>query len=248
MLAPVTAYFSNNLGIDKEANVWYNIGVEAMSLKEEQMNTQSAKKVQEFTTIIKRDVDGCARVLTMPGHNMRQYQVTLSRTNGTMVASCQTDAGAWCKGNTGHICYHVLAAIMKAAENKGCRVIFPRSGVKGDAGRLVNLHNGARLLHIKSSQSTSEGWGIVITPKSEPEPDLVVASNDHFKVNEAEHLEKCKNYLVLYNAGIFNSVAMKELKRYFALLNMNHSAIVVTVQRARAAEVLRGSEADQEGI
>lgn len=126
------------------------------------VRVQNARAIADagLVSITKRDKDGKAKVLVVPGTKGKQYQVILRR-SGTWTVECSliTPAGeVACKGNSnGYICYHSLAAIFTAAKECRCcvKVIESRDG----ADRLARL--GGTVYELRSYQGTGRLWLVV---------------------------------------------------------------------------------------
>lgn len=114
------------------------------------MNIQSARNVAEFVHVLDDYDQGRPTRLLVPGHEGKQYVVTLGR-NGALVAKCHratwTDArrspelvrfsGDACQGNTKSVCYHVLAACIVSAQAQGKELAWCDS--KADAERRARI-------------------------------------------------------------------------------------------------------------
>lgn len=87
------------------------------------MNVKSARNAKEFIRVLTRDEQGRIIKAIVPGHEARQYTVTISRGKVVSVRCVlnQEQAGDElhdCTGNSnGHICYHCLAALLLAGED-----------------------------------------------------------------------------------------------------------------------------------
>lgn len=126
------------------------------------MNTVSARAVREFVRVTERDQFGQVKVVEMPGHGGRRYQVILRRKGCYITAECRQDLGGYgygdCKGNSnsGSPCYHSLSAVQKAAGEKRLTIAWCKS--QADAQRLVNL--GGTIICVRSHQGAGEAWGV----------------------------------------------------------------------------------------
>src|ERR1700690_3042554 len=83
------------------------------------MNTRSAKKVVEFCHVAVCDSVGRAEIIVVPGHELKQYQVSIKRTKSSLTCYCAEREEGQCKGNEHGVCYHVVAALLKAGEGIG---------------------------------------------------------------------------------------------------------------------------------
>lgn len=113
------------------------------------MNTTDAKSVAGFVGV-DRVVGGVPVSLSVPGHDGRHYKVELERDR---VLSYWCD----CKGASHSVCYHGLAAAIKAATEKGYTLTWTQN--KANAQRLANL--GGRVISLTSSRSKVRAWGVL---------------------------------------------------------------------------------------
>ena len=113
------------------------------------MNTSDARAVAGFVGIDKV-VSGVPVSLSVPGHDGRQYRVELER-DRVLSYWCG------CKGASHSVCYHGLAAAIKAATERGYTLTWTQN--KSDARRLANL--GGRVISLTSSRSKVRAWGVL---------------------------------------------------------------------------------------
>lgn len=79
--------------------------------------------------IVEHDRDGRAKVLVVPGSEGKRYEVIIRR-NGKMTTECRLDTGIGyrpCKGNNHSVCYHSIAALIVAAQERECEVAICRT-------------------------------------------------------------------------------------------------------------------------
>ena len=100
------------------------------------------------------------RAWLVPGSEGKQYLVT--RRKGTNQYRCVLDCGRYgstdCRGNSnGYICYHIVTAIIFAAQKAGRKVAFCES--ENDAQLLSRL--GGNLYKIHSGQGSGKLWVVV---------------------------------------------------------------------------------------
>lgn len=87
--------------------------------------TDLAERIQEwvFPTALSRG--GKLTRCIVPGHEARQYEVTLSREGTAIVCSCEErNTYVPCLGNGHSVCYHSLAAVMAAMRLQGIACEF----------------------------------------------------------------------------------------------------------------------------
>jgi len=124
------------------------------------MNITSARNVSEFVHVLARDSEGRPIQFLVPGHEGRQYKVTLKR-NGGLRAECQQVGSIMhftaCKGNSHCVCYHVLAACIVSASEQGKELRWCLH--KSDAERLNRI--GGKVFTVKSAQSGKVAYGVV---------------------------------------------------------------------------------------
>lgn len=97
-----------------------------------EMNLRSAMRALEFCGIVDRDEFGKPIKVLVPGHEGRQYEVSIDRIpafegkRAEFLVEChQKDTEVACLGNSnGHICYHVIAALIKSCEKQGWLTFF----------------------------------------------------------------------------------------------------------------------------
>jgi hypothetical protein len=122
------------------------------------VNTDSAKRAIEFTRIVGRDKEGRPSYLEVPGHDSKRYFVKLRRNGVGLLSHCYLDRSGY--GNADcpsrQVCYHTLAAIMKAAREVNMRVIWCSS--EANARRLLNL--GGQVFYVTNNHG-KKAWGIV---------------------------------------------------------------------------------------
>lgn len=122
------------------------------------MNTDSAKRAIEFTRIIGRDKEGRPSYLEVPGHDSKRYFVKLIRNKSGLLSHCYLDRSGY--GNADcpskQVCYHTLAAIMKAANEADMQVVW--CSCKENARRLSNL--GGQVFYVTNNHG-KKAWGIV---------------------------------------------------------------------------------------
>jgi hypothetical protein len=121
------------------------------------MNLESAKNIVEFCHITDLDDQGRAKIVLVPGHKSKRYQVTITRTKQRMICSCQElDLNEPCKGNSfGTVCYHTLAALLAAVNKNGHLIFFQKLE---HPSSLVCPQN--RLLEVASADGPSRLWAL----------------------------------------------------------------------------------------
>lgn len=123
------------------------------------MNSREGHKAASFVGVLRRDNEGKAVRLTVPGHDGRWYVVGIERKSAS--ATCMRmdygNEGVHCAGNSnGTVCYHVLAAMEKIAQESGYKVAWcPNDKV---AHKLA--HTGGKVLCVKSAQGQGRAWGV----------------------------------------------------------------------------------------
>jgi hypothetical protein len=121
------------------------------------VNIDSAKNAVEFCHVLHCDADGRADLIACPGHELRQYQVTLERTKTSITCTCAEREEGQCPGNThGKVCYHVLAALMKAVEGTGHLEFFESQETPN-----ILQEGGRRKLEIKSGDGPGRLWAVL---------------------------------------------------------------------------------------
>jgi len=114
------------------------------------VNTDSAKKIAEFATIVRRD-PGNVVIVRVPGHNGNIYFVKVTE----RTVACKRSNGTPCPSiGSGSLCYHELAAWEKV---HGPVVAWCDSEVK--AKKLENLGN--HTIEIRSTQGRgAKAWAV----------------------------------------------------------------------------------------
>lgn len=112
---------------------------------------QKAKLIAKMglCKIVQRDAKGRARHVIVPGTEAKQYNVYLSRQNGSIHAECELITGngaVGCRGNHVTFCTHALSAILASAEGFESAVC---STVK-KAALVARLHARARVTPLVS--------------------------------------------------------------------------------------------------
>lgn len=151
------------------------------------MNTESARKVSEFTTVLQRDGKSQAKVVGVPGHEGKRYQVIICRDSGLSV-ECNQDTPIGivpCKGNSKSICYHCLAAIIKAASEKNQEVAFCDSYTK--ASKLLQVKKAGVIVKLTSWQSKKEVWLVVTGNLPEKKKPQTQMASDEFMALMEQH-------------------------------------------------------------
>jgi len=124
------------------------------------MNIASARNVREFVYVLARDCEGRPSQFLVPGHEGRQYKITLKR-NGKLRAECQQVGSIMhftaCKGNQRCVCYHVLAACIVSASEQSKELSWCES--QADAERLARIEG--KVFTVKSAQSGKVAYGVV---------------------------------------------------------------------------------------
>jgi len=115
-----------------------------------------ARRIVEFGLVKQMN----KRAWLVPGSEGKQYLVT--RRKGTNQFKCVLDCGSYgqqdCRGNSnGYICYHIVTAIIFAAQKAGRKVAFCES--ENDARLLSRL--GGDLYKIHSGQGNGKLWVVV---------------------------------------------------------------------------------------
>lgn len=106
------------------------------------MNLASAAAVKDTVTPVQRDEKGRPTVLIVSGSQERNYRTEFERRPHNIVrAACVCeDTGDTCKGNSnGHVCYHVLAAVMFCCD--GAEFCRTEAEAKGKNGRAIRIQS-----------------------------------------------------------------------------------------------------------
>lgn len=128
------------------------------------MNTREARQVTNFTSILQTDNSGKPKVISVPGHNGRNYEVIVRRDNGLSV-ECRQNTGPCghidCKGNSKSICYHSLAAIIRCAKEQNQEVAICESYQA--ASRLMQIKKNDKpvIVRLTSRQSGKVAYLVV---------------------------------------------------------------------------------------
>jgi hypothetical protein len=118
------------------------------------MNVKSARRAAEFVKCCSTDAEGRWEVVEVPGHDARLYQVSFLRRDGKLIAQRCECNGEPCKGHRFGLCYHVLAALIKAAEEKGFRLFFCATKERAELVRRT----GGTVIEVVSHVSKKSGW------------------------------------------------------------------------------------------
>ena len=119
------------------------------------MNTRSARNVFEFTHVVAQDRFGKPYTVVVPGHEGRRYFVYLTRDAGAINTRCQKEDGGNCPGSTYNVCYHSIAAVMRAAAVARRKVAV--CGDEATAHRVAKLHKGATVVKVIANPS-GKAW------------------------------------------------------------------------------------------
>lgn len=129
-----------------------------------QDRVQEARKGIRFAKILKRDRFDRPTSILVPGSESKRYEVLIKRPgSGMMVCECFLDTPGGhkrCPGSLVSVCYHMMMALTKAAEEKGLHVSFVENEIKAD--KLVNLSGGkAKKIEVASRWTTRRLWAVV---------------------------------------------------------------------------------------
>ena len=97
-----------------------------------------AKAAVPFISVLQNDKAGRLRNAVVPGSDGKQYDVILWREHGGIQAECNlktSGGGVNCQGAESTVCYHMIAAVIKAAGDR--KVAFCQN--EPDARRLANV-------------------------------------------------------------------------------------------------------------
>lgn len=122
------------------------------------MNLRSVRNVLEFVHALSRDQSGRPWLFRVPGHEGRTYLVSLLRQDGTIQTHCRRDTQRHqdCLGSTYHICYHSVAAALKAARMLGLKTAVCQD--EATAYRVARLHPGAKITQVIARPSGKAWW------------------------------------------------------------------------------------------
>lgn len=119
-----------------------------------------ARAAARFAKIEECDDLGRARLFTIPGSEGKQYHVEMVRLDAypMILTYCYLDTDQACLGNTTHagasgVCYHSLAALVKAAQNARREIVFCET--EQDAKCLERL--GYRIVAVRPGHGTGKG-------------------------------------------------------------------------------------------
>ena len=129
--------------------------------------SKRAKLLFDLGHVTARTKNGTASTVIVPGRRARLHMVILKwpatsrdKTPGVVETECFILAGnqtaAKCKGNLQSVCYHVMAAINLAMDEKGYETSWSESAES--ARRLKNLHRGGMAFKV-----VGNGKGLYVT-------------------------------------------------------------------------------------
>ena len=127
---------------------------------------QEARAAAKFSQVITYDKDRKPKVISVPGHSGRRYNVILRRVGKGLEAEClqEIQFGFRACPSVHKVCYHIKAAIIVAASYSGFKVAFTQT--EKDARRLRNLGMGANKVISKVG---SEQWFVTFRKDTEKE-------------------------------------------------------------------------------
>jgi len=122
------------------------------------MNVRSARNVLEFAHLLAHDQRGRPCLFHVPGHEGRSYLVSLVRQNGIINTRCYRDNPRRedCLGSKYNVCYHSVAAVVKAARSVGLKTAVCRD--EASAYRVAKLHPGANVTQVVARPSGKAWW------------------------------------------------------------------------------------------
>ena len=122
------------------------------------MNLTSAIAAKNTVTPVKLDDKGRPTVLIVSGSKGKNYRTSFERHPHNVVrAACVCeDTGETCKGNShGHVCYHVLAAVMYCCDDaEFCKT---EAEAKGKPGRIIRVQS-----------ANGDGFAVVVVKSPVP--------------------------------------------------------------------------------
>jgi hypothetical protein len=120
---------------------------------------QQIKAAALFTFVSKRDGNGRASAIDVPGHEGRRYMVLIKR-NGHVEVECLQDTPLGdvpCQGGLRSFCFHSYAALEIAAREAGRQVVWCKD--EPAAKRLSRV--GGNVLKVVGKRSGKVIWGVV---------------------------------------------------------------------------------------
>ena len=159
------------------------------------MNTSEARRVAPFTGVIETSGDKPS-VLAVPGHDGRTYNVRLHRAR-------RLTYWCGCQGATRGVCYHGMAAVIRAAQEGGYCVSWTGKGDDGraKAHRLVNL--GGQVLSLTSERSRVSAWAVV---KSHTRIQIETVPMTTRALGRKLYGHASKNGLVIFFSTVYGEV------------------------------------------
>lgn len=125
---------------------------------------EKARAAARFASVSTRDAAGKAKTINVPGSEARIRNVILWRKSydnkPVMMTECDVVTGIGrtpCKGNQ-HVCYHSMAAVIAAAQDKGMEVNFCDN--PSDAEKLNNIKHGV-VIPVVNKRDTDSLWAVV---------------------------------------------------------------------------------------
>ena len=125
---------------------------------EKKTNAQSAAR---FGLITDKSHDNHVKSVTVPGHDGKSYLVIFSYLKGEIVVdcNCRTAIGIKpCQGSYHGVCYHSMAAVIKAAQETGKKVSFCQS--EESANRVAKL--GGKVILVTSRRNARKHLWVVV--------------------------------------------------------------------------------------
>ena len=124
-----------------------------------------AKSAARFAGVIQRNSADKPTMITVPGHNGKQYDVIVKRLEGgLLVCECRLYTGkngyAPCPGSN-FVCYHALGSVIAVAQDSGYSLVLCHS--EKDAKRLINRYGGA-VLKVVNKVGSDEVFAVAYKP------------------------------------------------------------------------------------
>jgi hypothetical protein len=138
---------------------------------------EDARAALRFANIIERDYKGRVKVVAVPGHGGRRYEVILRWRPMGVTVECRQDQTLGYQpcpsqaSNQKRLCYHALASVTLALREQGFAVAWAKDRV--GLRRLRNVHAG-NIFWVMPWQSNNQVW--VLGWKKEVERNLTPES------------------------------------------------------------------------
>lgn len=129
-----------------------------LRFSERKLNAKSAAK---FAAVADRTYNNHIKSVIVPGHDGKQYLVIFTFQAGEIAMECHTKTGVGlipCKGGNVAVCYHMMAAIVRAAEESKKSVSFCQT--QDVAERLAKL--GGKVFKLVSRKNPENNlWAVI---------------------------------------------------------------------------------------